>query len=252
MGLTAGLGISSRFLGMQGMHGTFASSMANKEADLVIGIGVRFSDRVTGNAEKYAEHAKIIHIDADFAEIGKNIRVDCGLAGNIKTTVSRILAGCTKAVHPKWGTKVSALREEGCRIQCEAEEKASDVLTPKKIFDVINAPKSPDTVIATDVGQHQMWTAQYASFVRERTFASSGGLGTMGFGLGAAIGSAVGTKGRSILITGDGSFGMNLNEMATAVSYNLPVTVILLNNEYLEWFVSGRRSSTESVTRTRS
>jgi len=233
MGLTAGLGGSMRFLGMQGMHGTYASSMANKEADLVIGIGVRFSDRATGNAEKYAEHAKIIHIDADFAEIGKNIRVDCGLAGNIRTTVSRILSRCRAAAHPAWGREVSALLEEGRRIRNEAEEKAGDVLTPKKIFDVINSAKSPDTVVATDVGQHQMWTAQYASFVRERTFASSGGLGTMGFGLGAAIGSAVGTKGRSLLVTGDGSFGMNLNEMATAVSYNLPVTVVLINNGVL-------------------
>lgn len=233
MGLTAGLGHSPRFLGMQGMHGTYASSMANKEADLVIGIGVRFSDRATGNAEKYANGAKVIHIDADFAEIGKNIHVDCGISGDITSTVSRILERCASASHPAWTAKVASLKEEGCRILDAAEAAAGNTLTPKKIFDCINAAKTPDTVIATDVGQHQMWTAQYAAFERPRTFASSGGLGTMGFGLGAAVGSAVGTGGRSILVTGDGSFGMNLNEMATAVSYNLPVTVVLLNNGVL-------------------
>ncbi|MBQ3569073.1 MAG: biosynthetic-type acetolactate synthase large subunit [Methanocorpusculum sp.] len=233
MGLTAGLGGCSRFLGMQGMHGTYASSMANKEADLVIGIGVRFSDRATGNAEKYASRAKVIHIDADFAEIGKNIRVDCGISGNIKTTVSRILSRCADAKHPKWTAKVAALKEEGRRIQAAAEDAAGDALTPKKIFDCINAAKTPDTVIATDVGQHQMWTAQYASFEAPRKFASSGGLGTMGFGMGAAIGAHVGSNCRSILVTGDGSFGMNLNELATAVSYNIPLTIVLINNGVL-------------------
>ena len=233
MGLTAGLAASPRYLGMQGMHGTYVSSMANKEADLIIGIGVRFSDRATGDAEKYARNAKVIHIDADFAEIGKNIRVDCGISGNIRTTVSRILEQCRKAQHPKWTETVLALKEEGRRIVSAAEDAAGSALTPPKIFACLNAAKDSDTVISTDVGQHQMWTAQYAVFDKPRKFSSSGGLGTMGFGLGSAIGACIGTQHRSILVTGDGSFGMNLTELATAVSYNLPVTVILVNNGVL-------------------
>lgn len=233
MGLSALANSYDRFLGMQGMHGKYASSMANKEADLIIGIGVRFSDRATGNVEKYAKNAKIIQIDTDLSEINKNVRVDIGLIGNIVSSFSRILERCGKQSHPEWRATVEAFKAEEKRISDEAEKNSSANMTPKQIFDVINERKDENTIIATDVGQHQMWTAQYVDFERTRRFASSGGLGTMGYGLGAAIGAQIASGDKTILITGDGSFGMNLNELATAVSYNTPVVIVLMNNGVL-------------------
>lgn len=233
MGLSALANSYDRFLGMQGMHGKYASSMANKEADLIIGIGVRFSDRATGNVEKYAKNAKIIQIDTDLSEINKNVRVDIGLIGNIVSSFSRILERCGKQSHPEWRATVEAFKAEEKRIIDEAEKNSAANMTPKQIFDVINERKDENTIIATDVGQHQMWTAQYVDFERTRRFASSGGLGTMGYGLGAAIGAQIASGDKTILITGDGSFGMNLNELATAVSYNTPVVIVLMNNGVL-------------------
>lgn len=233
MGLSAFPNSYERFLGMQGMHGRYASSMANKEADLVIGIGVRFSDRATGNTAKYSKNAKIIQLDTDLSEINKNINVDIGIIGDIVSSLSRILKKCEKREHPEWVETVEALKQEEKRISDEAERKAGTDMTPKKIFDVINALKDKDTVIATDVGQHQMWTAQYVDFERTRRFASSGGLGTMGYGLGAAIGAQIASGDKTVLITGDGSFGMNLNELATAVTYNTPVIIVIMNNGVL-------------------
>ena len=234
MGLSALPNSYERFLGMQGMHGHYASSMANKEADLVLGVGVRFSDRATGNTAKYCKNAKIIQLDTDLSEINKNIKVDVGLVGNIVSSFTRILERCAKTEHPEWRELVEGLKAEEKRIESEADAKvAAQTITPKKAFDVINAIKDASTIVATDVGQHQMWTAQYVDFEQPRRFASSGGLGTMGFGLGAAIGAQVASNDRVVLITGDGSFGMNLNEMATAVTYNLPITVVLMNNGVL-------------------
>ena len=233
MGLSAISNSYERFLGMEGMHGRYASSMANKEADLIIGLGVRFSDRATGNVKKYAKNAKIIQIDTDLSEINKNVKVDVGLIGNIVSSFSRILERCEKQDHPEWRQEVEAFKAEGDRVSEEAEKNAATDMTPKKIFDVINELKDKDTIIATDVGQHQMWTAQYVNFERTRRFASSGGLGTMGYGLGAAIGAQIASGDKTVLITGDGSFGMNLNELATAVSYNTPVVIVLMNNGVL-------------------
>ncbi|MBP3918667.1 MAG: biosynthetic-type acetolactate synthase large subunit [Clostridia bacterium] len=233
MGLSAMKNSYDRFLGMEGMHGRYASSMANKEADLVIGIGVRFSDRATGNVAKYAKNAKIIQLDTDLSEINKNVRVDVGLIGSIVSSFSRILKRCDKQSHPEWRTIVEALKTEERLIEREAERKSGGTMTPRKIFDVINEIKDARTIIATDVGQHQMWAAQYTDFEMPRRFASSGGLGTMGYGLGAAIGAQIASGDRTVLITGDGSFGMNLNEMATAVSYNTPIVIVLLNNGVL-------------------
>ncbi len=222
-----------RFLGMQGMHGHYASSMSQKEADLIIGIGVRFSDRATGNTQKFANKTKIIHIEADRSEINKNISVDVGVHGDIKDSLKRITDLCEKKNLPIWKEKINSLKKQEKINDDKAEEMSAAPLTPKMIFDVINKYKEKDTVIATDVGQHQMWTAQYADFESNRTFVSSGGLGTMGYGLGAAIGAAVAKKEATVLVTGDGSFGMNLNELATAVTYDLPVVVVLLNNGVL-------------------
>ena len=233
MGLSAMPNSYERFLGMEGMHGHYASSMANKEADLIIGIGVRFSDRATGNTAKYATGAKLIQLDVDLSEINKNIQVDVGLVGDIKSSFARISERCEKAEHKQWEQDVTALKTEEKRIIDEAEEASNGAMTPKKIFDVINKVKDKSTIIATDVGQHQMWAAQYTDFEQKRRFASSGGLGTMGYGLGAAIGATVATGNKTVLITGDGSFGMNLNELATAVTYNTPIVIVLLNNGVL-------------------
>lgn len=233
MGLSAYPSDHERFLGMQGMHGHYASSMANKEADLVIGIGVRFSDRATGNTAKYAKNTQFIQLDVDISELGKNIGVDVGVHGDLKDSLERICALVEKNDRPQWKKIVDDLKVQEKAIAKKAEETAKAPLTPKQVMDIINEIKLDSTVVATDVGQHQMWAAQYLKFKLNRTFASSGGLGTMGYGLGAAMGAAVGTKERTVLVTGDGSFGMNLNELATAVSYNLPITIVLLNNGVL-------------------
>ena len=233
MGLSAIPSDHERFLGMQGMHGHYASSMANKEADLVIGIGVRFSDRATGNTEKYVKNTQFIQLDVDVSELGKNIGIDVGVHGNIKDSLERISALVEKNDRPKWKETVENLIATEKAIADEAEKKATAKITPKQVMDIINEIKLDSTVVATDVGQHQMWAAQYLKFTKNRTFASSGGLGTMGYGMGAAIGAAFGSKERSVLITGDGSFGMNLNELATAVTYNVPLTIVLLNNGVL-------------------
>ena len=233
MGLSAIPTDHERFLGMEGMHGHYASSVANSNADLVIGIGVRFSDRATGNTSTYCKDAKIIQLDCDRSEINKNISVDSALIGNLKHSLGEILKAAQKSEKPEWREQVKTFVAKEEAIAAHAAELAGDRLTPAQVFDVINELKSEDTVVATDVGQHQMWSAQSLQFDKVRKFASSGGLGTMGYGLGAAIGAQVGSDTRSILITGDGSFGMNLNELATASYYNLPVTVILLNNGVL-------------------
>ena len=233
MGLSAVPDGCDRFLGMQGMHGHFASSMAQKEADLIIGVGVRFSDRATGNVAKFAKGTKILQLDPDFAEINKNVNVDLGIVADVYDSFTRIAAKVEKNAKPEWVAEVERLKEKEEAIAQKAAKMAGDRMTPKQIFDVINANKLPRTIITTDVGQHQMWAAQYSKFDTTRRFVSSGGLGTMGFGLGAAIGARVATSDPTILITGDGSFGMNLNELATAVTYNVPIVIVLANNGVL-------------------
>lgn len=226
-------GLSERFLGMQGMHGHYASSVAQNEADLIIGIGVRFSDRATGNVKKYAKGSKIIQLDPDFSEINKNIRVDCGIVGDVEHSFKAIAAAAAGKKNPEWSARIEELKADEARYEAEAEARLKSNLAPHTVFDVINGNKPEGTVIVTDVGQHQMWTAQYVKFDRTRRFVSSGGLGTMGFGLGAAIGARVATGDTTVLITGDGSFGMNLNELATAVSHNIPVIIVIMNNGVL-------------------
>ena len=233
MGISAIPDGCERFLGMQGMHGRYSSSMAQNDADLIIGIGVRFSDRATGNVKKYAKNSKIIQLDPDFSEINKNVTVDCGIVGDVEHSFRKIAEGAAPKKNPEWIEKVMGYKADEIRFEAEAEAMAEGRLTPKSVFDIINRNKPEGTVIATDVGQHQMWTAQHARFDRTRRFVSSGGLGTMGFGLGAAIGARVASGDTTVLVTGDGSFGMNLNELATAVSHGIPVIVVIMNNGVL-------------------
>ncbi len=233
MGLSSVPQDNERFLGMQGMHGHYASSMSQNEADLILGIGVRFSDRATGNVSKFAKQSKIIQLDPDSAEVNKNVRVDLGLVGDVEDSFKRIAAKCAESAKPDWFARVKQLKAEEVQFEDEIAAANDAPLTPKQVFEIINAAKPANTVIATDVGQHQMWTAQYVEFDGPRRFVSSGGLGTMGFGLGAAMGAYVATKDPVVLITGDGSFGMNLNELATAVTYKIPVIIVLLNNGVL-------------------
>jgi len=233
MGLSAITDGHERFLGMQGMHGHYASSVAQNNADLIIGVGVRFSDRATGNVAKYAKNSKIIQLDPDFAEINKNVIVDCGIVGDVEYSFRRIAEAAEPKNNPEWNRYVEGLKREEEAQSREAALASEGRMTPRMIIDTVNRMKPRNTVIATDVGQHQMWTAQYIKFDNTRRFVSSGGLGTMGFGLGAAIGARVATGDTTVLITGDGSFGMNLNELATAVSHNIPIVIVLMNNGVL-------------------
>ena len=233
MGLSAIPADAERFLGMQGMHGHYASSMAQNEADLILAVGVRFSDRATGNVAKFAKQSKIIQLDPDHAEINKNVRVDLGLVGDVEDAFRRIAAACVKQENPAWLLRVNELKKEEKQFEEEIAAADAAALTPRQVFEIINADKPARTIVTTDVGQHQMWAAQYAQFDMPRRWVSSGGLGTMGFGLGAAMGAYVATKDPTVLITGDGSFGMNLNELATAVTYKLPIVIVLMNNGVL-------------------
>jgi len=217
-----------RFLGMQGMHGHYASSMAMHHADLILSLGVRFNDRVTGNRAKFATGAKIVHIDVDGSELCKTVNAVCSLRGDVKLTLQKLLVLLDEDNKPEWMSKVDAFRRE--------EENYLDNregLTPRKAILTLNKHLGENTPVCTDVGQHQMWSAQNLFFKTPRRFVSSGGLGTMGFGFGAAIGAAFGAKERSVLVTGDGSFGMSLNELTTAVTYNVPVVVLIMNNGVL-------------------
>ena len=217
-----------RFLGMQGMHGHYASSMAMHHADCIISLGVRFNDRVTGNRAKFATNAKIVHIDVDGAELAKTVNATHALRGDLKKTLQRLLPLIKKTEHPQWWSDIEKLRAE--------EQETLDHregMTPRNAILTLNRHLGENTPVATDVGQHQMWAAQNLHFCHSRRFISSGGLGTMGFGMGAAIGAQLGTKEHTVLVTGDGSFGMCLNELATAVTNRIPLVILLLNNSVL-------------------
>lgn len=218
------------FLGMVGMHGRLAANQALAQSDLIIAVGVRFSDRATGNKKDFNEGHKVLHIDIDPAEIGKNIPAYTGLVGDVKEVLSRLLEKLTPQQHPQWHEAVQALR----RHPDNQMKMPTDRLTPRLVIETVNRHMPPDGVVATDVGQHQMWTTQYYRFSCPRTFITSGGLGAMGFGMGAAIGSCIGSgRKRTVLFTSDGSFHMNLNEMATAVTNGLPLVIVVLNNSVL-------------------
>lgn len=227
MGLTAIPNSYELNLGMCGMHGKFASSKAQAECDLMIAIGVRFSDRATGCLSKYSKNCKIIHIDIDAAELDKNVKCKIGLCGDVKDILFQLLPMIDEKKHKNWIEQVIEYKKTD-------EIPMRGDFTPQCVIETVNKFCDKDTVIATDVGQHQMWTTMYYQFEKPRTLLTSGGLGTMGFGLGAAIGGCFANDlKKTVLFTSDGSFGMNLNELATAVSQNLPVVVVILNNGVL-------------------
>jgi acetolactate synthase-1/2/3 large subunit len=229
MGMTAMPNSDPRKLGMTGMHGHYVASKAKNDADLVITLGARFSDRATGNVGKFCTGAKIIHIDVDAAELGKNVTVDLGIQGDVKDALTRIIAKVSEKKNPAWWEEIAKIKE----FVAENSAKQIGALTPYEVIETVNSYLESDCPVATDVGQHQMWTAQKYRFENPRTFMTSGGLGTMGYGMGAAIGACVATGKKTVLFTGDGSFGMNLNEMATAVSQKLPLIIVVLNNGVL-------------------
>lgn len=227
MGLTAIPASYPLNLGMTGMHGKYEATKAQSECDLLIAVGVRFSDRATGDKREYTKKCTTVHIDIDRAEIGKNINPDISMWGDVKEILGQILRVVPKCEHPEWIEEVEGYRKVSQTLEFGG-------FNPRTIIEEVNQHMEPDTVVATDVGQHQMWTMQYYKFETPHTLLSSGGLGTMGYGLGAAIGGCFASgKKRTLLFTGDGSFAMNLNEMATAVKQNLPITIVLMNNEVL-------------------
>lgn len=225
MGLTAMDNHHPKYLGMSGMHGRFTAIKALTECDLVIAAGVRFTDRATGNKEKFVPNAKIIHLDIDSAEHGKNIDAALQIPGDLTFALRYILSKLEPQKHSEWETAIELIKNK-----TKDNFPKTGYLLPWEVIAAVNKRATPETNISTDVGQHQMWVAQYYNFKNPRTFQTSGGLGTMGYGMGAAIGAAMGTGNRTVLFTGDGSFGMNLNELATAVSENLPLIIVILNN----------------------
>lgn len=241
-------------LGLLGMHGCYAANKAIDEADLVIAVGTRFSDRVALNPDSFAKRAKIIQIDIDPSELGKNVEVDLSLTGDASYILQAILPYVEKTEHKLWMEQIRGWQKDDYKpVDSDTE------LKPHQIIDEICNQAGPEAVYVTDVGQHQMWAAQYLHHTKSRGFLTSGGLGTMGFGYGAAIGAqmALGRDARVVMLTGDGSFHMNLNEACTAVSYDLPIITVIFNNQVLgmvrQWqttFYEKRYSDTDPHRKT--
>ena len=216
-------------MGMIGMHGTYVANTACDKCDLLLAIGCRFSDRVIGDPKKFAGNAKILQIDIDPAEVNKMIEVDNALIGDIKQILAEISSKIQKKQPGKWNEQVN----EWKKIVPPSYNKKQD-LSPKFIFEYVNSKVKQDTIITTEVGQHQMWTAQFYDFMQPRTFLTSGGLGTMGYGTGAAIGAQFANPEKTIVhFAGDGSFRMNCNELATIQHYELPIIIVVLDNHAL-------------------
>ncbi len=243
MGITALPASYQWNLGMCGMHGTHAAAIAESESDLLIALGVRFSERATGDIEAYRKNRTILHIDIDLSEIDKNIPSQIGICGDIKEVLRSLLAALPSRKNDVWQARVTQLK-------AMQNTLSPNSFSPKNIIEAVSRYCSADTLIATDVGQHQIWTMLYYPFEKPRTLLTSGGLGTMGYGLGAAIGGCIAMGGKkTVLFTSDGSFGMNLGELATAVSEELPIIIVILNNKSLgmvrQWqtmFYEGRYS----------
>jgi len=221
-------GHSRRYTGMIGMHGTKTSNLGVSQCDLLIALGARFSDRVIGNPKKFAEGAKIVHIDIDPAEINKNIRVDASLVGDLKSVLNLLNGMLDKQDHSDWMKTIEDLKQKYPLKYDDAQ------LSCPYVIETIDKVTEGKALITTDVGQHQMWAAQYYCYTSPRTFLSSGGLGTMGYGLGACIGAQMGQPDKiCVNIAGDGCFRMNMNELATASRYNIPIIQVVINNHVL-------------------
>lgn len=228
MGKGAFDGNSPRYTGMIGMHGTKTSNFGVSECDLLLALGARFSDRVIGNPKKFAENAKIVHIDIDAAEINKNIRVDASLVGDLKRILKQLNESLDQQSHPEWMAHIAELKEK-YPLKYDKEQ-----LSCPYIIEELDRITQGEALITTDVGQHQMWAAQFYHYTKPRTFLSSGGLGTMGYGLGACLGAQLGQPDKlCVNIAGDGCFRMNMNELATASRYNIPIIQIVINNHVL-------------------
>lgn len=218
-------------LGMMGMHGTVAANYASRETDLIIAAGIRFGDRLTGNPEKFSENAKIIHIDIDPAEIGKNIDINVPIVGDLRSVLGDLNSSMGPLEHELWLEKTDYWKKE---YPVSYVKKNDGVLMPQEVLVELNKIVKGQAIISTDVGQHQMWAAQYMDFERPNTLMTSGGAGTMGFGLPAAIGAKIAEPDEEvILITGDGSFQMTLHELILLRQYKLPIKIVILNNSYL-------------------
>ena len=221
-------GKAELYTGMIGMHGTKTSNFGVSQCDLLIALGARFSDRVVGNPKKFAENAKILHIDIDAAEVNKNIRTDAAIIGDLKTVLKELNSKLTQQSHPEWVAEIKVLK---AKYPLKYE---SDKLTCPYVIEELDRITEGKAIVSTDVGQHQMWAAQFYRYTEPRTFLTSGGLGTMGYGLGACIGAKVGRPDKiCVNIAGDGCFRMNLNELATASRYNIPIIQIVINNHVL-------------------
>ncbi|MGN0328786.1 MAG: biosynthetic-type acetolactate synthase large subunit [Lachnospira sp.] len=228
MGKGAFDGSDPHYTGMVGMHGTKASNFGVSECDLLIAIGARFSDRVTGNAKKFAKNAKILHFDVDAAEINKNIHADAYVVGDALEILKRVNAKLEQMDHSEWCGHIRDYAEKF------PMKYSRDVLNGPLIMEKIYEITEGNAIITTDVGQHQMWAAQHYIYKSPRTLLTSGGLGTMGYGLGACIGAKVGVRDKTVInIAGDGCFRMNMNELATATRYNIPIIEIIFNNHVL-------------------
>ncbi|MDD6619347.1 MAG: biosynthetic-type acetolactate synthase large subunit [Lachnospiraceae bacterium] len=228
MGKGAFPGEDPLYTGMLGMHGTKTSNLGVTQSDLLIVCGSRFSDRVTGNTKNFAKNAKIIQLDIDAAEINKNVLIDVSVVGDLKESLQRLLAMVEPKDHTYWLSQIETMKE---KYPLKYEE---DILTGPYVVEKLYEVTKGDAIIVTDVGQHQMWAAQYYKYKEPRTFLSSGGLGTMGFGVGAALGAKLGRPDKTVVnISGDGCFRMNMNEIATAVRSNIPIVQIVLNNHVL-------------------
>ena len=236
-------------VGNIGMHGGYEAGMATAECDLMIACGARFSDRVAGDREKFGEQAKIVQLEIDEKEINKNVKVDEYILGDIKNILIALTVGLEQQKHEDWLAKIEEWKHHFDNV----ETSKSEYPLPQDILQAINEIKADEDIIATDVGQHQMWVAQYSKIEARKTLLTSGGMGTMGYGMGAAIGAQVSHPDKRVfLITGDGSFHMNLNELVTMKSYDLPVVIVVMNNSVLgmvrQWqklFYGSRFSQTD-------
>lgn len=228
MGKGAYDGYDPLYTGMIGMHGTKTSNLGVSECDLLVALGARFSDRVVGNVSQFAKNAKVLHIDIDAAEINKNIHADVAVIGDLKEALSELTEKMEQGSHPEWTAHILEMKE---KYPLKYDTAA---LSCPYVIEELDRITHGDAVITTDVGQHQMWAAQYYHYTKPRTFLSSGGLGTMGYGLGACIGAKMGRPEKiCVNIAGDGCFRMNMNELATASRYNIPIIQIVINNHVL-------------------